>query len=99
MRIALALMDQPDGRHWGYELSRTAGVRSGVLYPILHRLLEEGWLEDGWEDQAATKRRKRPPRRYYELTDAGRAALGGMVQAARSEPRFDGVFGRVALDA
>jgi PadR family transcriptional regulator PadR len=98
MRVAVALMEAPDGRHWGYDLSRTARVRSGVLYPILHRLLDAGWLEDGWEDPATTSR-KRPPRRYYELTDEGRAALGGLLQEARSDARFDGVLGKVALGA
>jgi PadR family transcriptional regulator, regulatory protein PadR len=98
MRVAVALMEDPDTRHWGYDLSRAAGIRSGVLYPILHRLLEEGWLEDGWEDPTTTTR-KRPPRRYYELTDKGRAALGGMVEHARADVRFSELFGGVALDA
>jgi DNA-binding PadR family transcriptional regulator len=47
---------------------------SGVLYPMLTRMLDEGWVEDGWEDRT-TIREKRPPRRYYVLTDKGRLAL------------------------
>jgi hypothetical protein len=31
--------------------------------------------------------RKRPPRRYYELTDFGRDRLGGLVRAATAEGR------------
>jgi PadR family transcriptional regulator PadR len=98
MRVAVALMEDPTARRWGYDLSRTAGVRSGVLYPILHRLLEAGWLEDGWEDPATTSR-KRPPRRYYELTDEGRSALGGMLREARSDARFDSLLGSAVLHA
>lgn len=75
------------GRHWGYQLSKSAGVRSGVMYPILSRMLDEGWLQDGWEDAAAVVE-KRPPRRYYELTDAGRTKLGAVLAQARRDPRF-----------
>ena len=43
----MALMADVGGRHWGYELSKQSGVRSGVMYPTLQRMLEEGWLSDG----------------------------------------------------
>jgi PadR family transcriptional regulator, regulatory protein PadR len=95
IQVAQALMEDPTGRHWGYELSKRAGVRSGVLYPILHRMLDEGWLEDGWEDPAQLSR-KRPPRRFYELTDKGRLALGARLEAARSDTRFGSLVGRFA---
>ncbi len=49
-------------------------------------MLDEGWLLDGWEDRSEI-RGKRPPRRYYELTNAGRDALGAMTRAAREESR------------
>jgi PadR family transcriptional regulator PadR len=95
IQVALALMEDPTGRYWGYELSRQAGVRSGVLYPILHRMLDEGWLEDGWEDPAQLGG-KRPPRRYYELTDQGRRELGAVLQAAQNDARFRSLVGRFA---
>jgi PadR family transcriptional regulator PadR len=58
------------------------------MYPILQRMLDNGWLVDGWEDQANAGRAKRPPRRYYELTDAGKAALGAVLVQARRDARF-----------
>jgi PadR family transcriptional regulator len=61
-------------------VSQESGVRSGALYPILHRMLDEGWLEDGWESFDADA--KRPPRRYYTLTDLGRAELAKLLAAA-----------------
>jgi len=91
VRVAVALIDEPRGRHWGYELYKRSGVRSGALYPMLTRLLKEGWLTDGWEDQAAIHE-KRPPRRYYELTDEGRRELGAVVHNARRQRRFDPIF-------
>jgi PadR family transcriptional regulator PadR len=64
------------------------------MYPILTRLLAEGWLSDGWEDpQTITE--KRPPRRYYELTDEGRIRLGAIVAEASHDTRFSGI-GRLA---
>jgi PadR family transcriptional regulator PadR len=89
----MAIMKDPDGQHWGYELSKRAGVRSGVLYPILHRMLDDGLLTDGWEEHAIGKR---PPRRYYELTDEGRRALGGLLHAARDDVRFRALVERTA---
>jgi len=86
VQIALVLMSDQAGRHWGYETGRRASVRSGVLYPILRRMLEDGWLTDGWENPGLA--RGRPPRRYYELTDKGRRELGGLIESARFEPRF-----------
>ncbi|MGW5227485.1 PadR family transcriptional regulator [Nocardia niigatensis] len=87
IQVAVALLAEPDTRHWGYELSRQSGVRSGVLYPMLSKMLAEGWLTDGWEDPA-TITQKRPPRRYYELTDQGKLELAGMVRAAAADRRF-----------
>lgn len=90
VHVAMAMMDDPVGRHWGYQLSKASGVRSGVLYPILTRMLNEGWLTDGWEDPQEIQG-KRPPRRYYELTDDGRAQLGALLADARRDSRFAAV--------
>ncbi len=94
VQVALALMGDPNGRHWGYDLSKRAGLRSGVLYPVLHRMLDEGWLVDGWEDPADSG--KRPPRRYYELTDHGVHELGGLLAAAQADARFRTIIPRSA---
>jgi len=94
-QVAIALLDDPTGRHWGYELSRNSGVRSGVLYPMLTRMLDEGWLVDGWEDPASI-RPKRPPRRYYELTTKGRLELGAVLNEARRDARFADLRWRLA---
>lgn len=85
-------MSDATARHWGYELSKLSGVRSGVMYPILQRMLEDGWLTDGWEPQAQAGKAKRPARRYYQLTDAGTAALGGVLAQARHDARFRAIM-------
>jgi PadR family transcriptional regulator len=86
MGVAVAIMSDPAGKHWGYELTRNSGVRSGVLYPILARMLDEGWLTDGWEEPGTTG--GRPPRRYYELTEDGKRELGALLTHARTDARF-----------
>jgi PadR family transcriptional regulator, regulatory protein PadR len=95
IQVLTVLMEDPDGRHWGYELSKRSGVRSGVLYPILQRMHNEGWLIDGWENLTGTNR-KRPPRRYYELTGAGRVGIAAVLEEARNDARFRALIGRLA---
>jgi DNA-binding PadR family transcriptional regulator len=42
--VGTEVLKQPESKHYVYELSRASGVRSGVMYPILRRLLEAGWV-------------------------------------------------------
>lgn len=93
IQVAIAMMNDPTGRYWGYQLSKASGVRSGVLYPALSRMLDEGWLTDGWEDR--NQKGKHRPRRYYQLTDEGRIALGGVLAEARRDARFFGLPGLI----
>jgi DNA-binding PadR family transcriptional regulator len=93
--ILLALVDEP--RH-GYDIMleverRTDGatiIRPGSLYRAVHRLLEQGLVEELDERPAAEKDDER--RRYYRITDAGLEALSAetermaaAVQAARAK--------------
>lgn len=89
VQVAMAMMADPEARHWGYSLGKDSGVRSGVLYPMLRRMLDDGWVDDGWE--SAEEACKRPPRRYYVLTEKGRDELCRLLQTARSDPRFRGL--------
>jgi PadR family transcriptional regulator PadR len=43
----------------------------GTIYPLLSRLRRDGLVESTWQESPTG-----PPRRYYRLTDRGRAALG-----------------------
>ena len=95
-KVAMAIMDRGNERLWGYPLSRASGVRSGVLYPMLARMLDEGWLTDGWEDPAVAAAENRPPRRYYQLTDRGREELGAVLARARAEQRSRALRDRLA---
>ena len=45
-------------------------VSRGSLYPALHKLEQQGWVEAEWRMSENNRRAK-----YYELTRAGRKAL------------------------
>jgi DNA-binding PadR family transcriptional regulator len=92
------------GATYGYELAQTVGERSrgyfelkeGSLYPALHRLERQKLLRSFWRE-ADGRRRK-----YYELTDAGRAELAARKQSWKSfTAGVNGVLGisRVGLAA
>lgn len=54
------------------QLSKDAlRVGQGSLYPALQRLEEKGWVDSEWRATEQGRRAK-----YYELTAAGRRALG-----------------------
>jgi PadR family transcriptional regulator, regulatory protein PadR len=90
VEVAVAMMEDPDAQLWGYRLMKRSGVRSGVMYPILDRMLDEGWVTDGWEDVDSAERRHLR-RRYYQLTEKGKTELGMLIEYARSDARFRGL--------
>lgn len=61
--------------HYGYSLVRgltgsgAVEIKEGTVYPILARLAREGLVSSAWVESS-----QGPPRKYYELTAAGRAA-------------------------
>jgi PadR family transcriptional regulator PadR len=85
-QVAIEIMRTPSERFWGYPLGVASGLRSGILYPILQRMLDQEWLTDGWE-QIDPSIERRPARRYYTLTDLGARELGA-IAAAAAQPRL-----------
>jgi PadR family transcriptional regulator PadR len=73
-QVATALLADPGGQHMGADLSRRSGILPGSLYPMLLRMVNNGWLVDGWEDQVGM-----PRRRYYQLTPAGKRRLSDLT--------------------
>ena len=45
-------------------------TQEGTLYPLLSKMRREGLLDYEWQESASG-----PPRKYYRLTDSGRAQL------------------------
>ena len=83
------------GPRHGYQIARAIKdtsddvlqVEEGALYPALHRIEGKGWIEASWGVSENNRRAK-----FYELTDAGRAALDAQ---ARSWNEYVAAVGRV----
>lgn len=69
-RVLAALLADPEVDRYGLDLMHATGLASGTLYPLLHRLMEAGWLITRWEEVDPTVQ-GRPARRYYRLTPQG----------------------------
>jgi PadR family transcriptional regulator, regulatory protein PadR len=71
------------GEAYGYEIvtkvttqsNGTLGVTDGTLYPVLYRLERAGFVAVRWETPE-----RGVPRKYYRLTDTGRAELAQLRQ-------------------
>lgn len=65
-------MNNPSTRRSGADISRSTGIGSGTLYPLLARLEQVGWLQSEWEvvDPSEVGR---PRRRFYRITGVGQA--------------------------
>ena len=78
------------GYRYGLDIMEATGLPSGTVYPTLTRLETRGLVTGQWETQAIADREKRPRRRYYRLTAAGRTALAESVRLY--EALSDGVI-------
>jgi DNA-binding PadR family transcriptional regulator len=76
------------GCRYGFDLIDATGLPSGTVYPALSRLERDGLLDSKWEDHRIAQREKRPPRRYYEMTDVGGRALRAGLAALRARDRI-----------
>ncbi|MFE6765208.1 PadR family transcriptional regulator [Streptomyces sp. NPDC057689] len=69
-----------DGPKYGVELldhlqeTGTLATSQGTVYPLLSRLRRDDLVVTTWQESPSG-----PPRRYYALTDAGRAALAAFA--------------------
>ena len=74
--LILSLLSQ--GESYGYalirEVKRLSGEQiewtDGMLYPVLHRMEREGWIQSRWGEAENGRKRK-----YYALRKDGKKAL------------------------
>jgi PadR family transcriptional regulator PadR len=74
--LILSILGQ--GESYGYaliqEVKRLSGNKiewtDGMLYPVLHRMEREGWIESRWGESENGRKRK-----YYSLKKQGKKAL------------------------
>jgi DNA-binding PadR family transcriptional regulator len=72
LRLLHVFLEDPAEPRYGLELMKRTGIKSGTIYPALHRLEAEGWLRS-YTEQLDPVQAGRPARRLYALTDAGAA--------------------------
>ncbi|HZS07882.1 MAG TPA: helix-turn-helix transcriptional regulator [Blastocatellia bacterium] len=72
---AVILQALDNGYQYGFDIIDVTGLPSGTVYPALRRFEEVGVVTSRWEAEEVAEREQRSPRRYYELTKAGRSAL------------------------
>ncbi|WP_046214975.1 PadR family transcriptional regulator [Paenibacillus wulumuqiensis] len=73
--LVLTLLSQKD--MYGYELIKELeqssqgifSLKEGTLYPILHAMESERWVESYWQESSGRKRK------YYSITETGIAQL------------------------
>ena len=80
---AVILQAIANGYLYGFDIIDVTGLAGGTVYPALRRLEEAGYLASKWEEQTIAQAAPRPPRKYYELTRAGRETLAEAVNRYR----------------
>ncbi len=77
--VLLAILDRTTEPLYGYQIAKWiegawqegAPVKQGTLYPVLRSMEDNGLLVSRVEPSVSG-----PPRKYYAITDRGRAVLG-----------------------
>ena len=62
------------------------GLKSGTIYPALHRLESEGWLRS-WSEDVDSSAVGRPARRQDAMTPTGLAAAEAALTPFRAAPK------------
>src|SRR5215813_423349 len=85
---AIILQALANGYQYGFNIIDVTGLPSGTVYPALRRFEEVGLCDSRWEAAEVAEREQRSPRRYYELTKDGRAALAEALKRYRALENF-----------
>lgn len=89
----LALLSR--GNSYAYEiaskLAHAVDMGEGTIYPLMRRMQNDGLVATYLEESPSG-----PPRKYYRLTDAGRASLAAQLAEWRSfTAAVEGLLGQV----
>ena len=84
VKLLEAMIVDPAREWYGLELMNATKLSSGTLYPLLHRLVQDGWLVRTSEEPSTSGG---PTRRLYVLTGVGqRAATEVLAERDRPSP-------------
>jgi len=74
----LGVLADADGELYGRAVAAAAQRPTGTVYPMLARWENAGWVEGRWEIEHPQP--GRPRRRFYKLTDDGRAISNDLLK-------------------
>jgi DNA-binding PadR family transcriptional regulator len=74
--------DDPTREWYGLELMAATGLSSGTLYPLLHRLVADGWLV---RTQEKPSEKGGASRRLYRLTAVGATATSARAPSSSGQ--------------
>ena len=88
--VLLTVLDQANDDLYGYQIAKqlqqvspAMGLKQGVLYPVLRAMSANGLLSSRVVPSYAG-----PPRRYYKITELGRATLKAWKEIWRETRSF-----------
>ncbi len=85
---AVILQAVANGYRYGFDVMDVTGLPSGTVYPALRRMEDAGLVGSMWESEDEALSEGRPARKYYEVTDEGRAILAEAVRRYRHLERL-----------
>jgi PadR family transcriptional regulator, regulatory protein PadR len=85
------LLAEPSKPHYGLDVARETGLKTGTVHPILTRLQQAGWITSFWEDPADHEDTGRPRRRYYQFTGEGERAARKAIAATGPSTGLSGL--------
>src|SRR6185295_1503838 len=83
MALTLQAIENGYGYGYGFDIMTVTGLASGTVYPALRRLEDAEFVSSKWEKASVAQAELRPPRKYYEVTKAGRTVLAEARQRFR----------------
>ena|SRR5215510_4381066 len=92
--MALTLQAVENGYGYGFDIMAVTGLSSGTVYPALRRLESADYVASKWEKAAIAQAEQRPPRKYYEITKAGRVALAEARERFRLLAKLEPLSGK-----
>lgn len=72
LKLLAFMASRPASDFYGLEIARGVSLPASKVYPALAKFEANGWIEAEWES-VDPHEAGRKPRRYYRLTDSGRA--------------------------
>jgi PadR family transcriptional regulator PadR len=89
--VLLSVLSRSKEPMYGYQIAKLLEesgpeipmMKQGTLYPVLRSLEENSLLESMVEPSVSG-----PPRRYYKITEDGRAALIGWLEIWKQTKKF-----------